>query len=887
MPDKKILLKRKFSSNYKKYYLVDLFKEEGFIRQHCKCGNNFWSLGKRKLCPECEDYGFIEKNKPRDYLETWKKIEKFFVKNGHESIPSYPVVCRWFPGLYFTVASIVAFQRSVFGKTVFEMPANPLIIPQSCLRFNDISNVGVTGRHLTNFTMIGQHSIYDGKHGYWKDKCIDLDFKLLTEVFKIKPKDIIFLEDVWLGPAAFGYSLEYHVKGLELGNAVFTEFVGTPDKYSVMNDKVIDMGAGLERFVWFSSGTATCYDAVFPYALKKLIKNIDYDKKLFFEYSKIAGKLNVENISAKIEKENIAKTLGMDNKDIAGIENLQKLYAVIDHSKSLLFAITDGALPSNVAGGYNLRVILRRALEFMNELNLKEDLYDIAEMHSGYFRKFNPRLKEAMNSVEEIFVVEEKRFKETKIRSKSIIRSIVESKEKLDLERLKQLYESHGITKEMIIEVAKDMKVKMSLPEFYDEITSKHIMHKEEAAKINIGLKEIPETKMLFYEDPYQDKFNARVLKIIDRKYVVLDQSCFYGRSGGQEPDEGKINGCIVDDVERVGNIIVHSIEKINFNEGDIIEGKINMNIRKQMMQHHSATHLINGVVRKMLGVHVWQNSAFKSKEKARIDVTHYRALNDDEIEAIEKDVNRIISMRKEIRKNYFSRDAAEKKFGFGIYQGGAIPDQKLRIVEINNTDIEACSGTHCDTTEDIGEILILKTERIQDGAVRIEFVAGEAAIRERENQERIIKQSEKILGVQKEKLIDSTKELFEKWKKIRKDEEKSKLIGAKGKISEIEKNILHNVLIEKIEGDIKEIQNISKLLAKEDRLIILFGVDRKINIFVSVGEKRIEDASEIMKVICEKIGGKGGGKKNMAQGVAENKKILEKLINELKKKYQ
>ena len=885
--DNKSLLKKKFSSDYKKYYLVDLFKKEGFIRHHCKCGNNFWSLEKRKLCPECEDYGFIEKKKPVDYLETWDKIEKFFVKNGHKSIPSYPVVCRWFPGLYFTVASIVAFQRSVFGKTVFEMPANPLIIPQSCLRFNDISNVGVTGRHLTNFTMIGQHSIYDGKRGYWKDRCIDLDYKLLTEVFKISPKDIVFLEDVWLGPAAFGYSLEYHVKGLELGNAVFTEFVGTPDKHSVMKEKVIDMGAGLERFVWFSSGTATCYDAVFPYALKKLIKNIDYDKKLFFEYSKIAGKLNVENLSAKIERENIARTLGMDNNDIEGIENLQKLYAIIDHSKSLLFAITDGALPSNVAGGYNLRIILRRALEFKDELNLKEDLYDIAEMHSEYLKKFNPRLKNAMTSVEEIFVVEEKRFKETKIRSRSIIKGIIETKEKLDVEKMKQLYESHGITKEMIIEVAKGMKVKISLPEFYDEITSKHIMHKEETNKINIDTKELPETKMLFYQDSYQDKFNAKVLKIIDKKYVILDKTCFYGRSGGQEPDEGTINNCRVDDVERIGNVIIHIVKDINFKEGDTIEGKIDMNVRKQMMQHHSATHLINGTVRKMLGVHVWQNSAFKSKEKARIDITHYRALDDDEIEVIEKDVNRIVSMGKEIRKSYFSRNDAEKRFGFGIYQGGAIPDQKLRIVEINNTDIEACSGTHCDTTEDIGEILILKTERIQDGAVRIEFVAGPAAEEEREKQEQIIKQSEEILNSPREKLIDSTKDLFEKWKKNRKEGEKIKLIDAKEKISEIEKKILHNILIEKVEGDIKEIRNISKLLAKEDRLIILFGIDKKINIFVSVGEMRNEDASEIIKEICEKIGGKGGGKKNMAQGVGENKKILEKFINEIKKKYQ
>ncbi|UCD02908.1 MAG: hypothetical protein JSV63_03955 [Candidatus Aenigmatarchaeota archaeon] len=265
-------LKRDFSQSPDKYYRVKLFDELGFMRRKCpKCGSYFWTLDKDiKICPNppCTEYSFIENPPIRkmDYIETWRVIEKFFVKNKHESVPSYTVVCRWFPGLFFTVASIVAFQRSVAGKTVFEMPAERIIIPQVCLRFSDIENVGVTGRHMTNFIMIGQHSIYEKvngvQKGYWKDTCIDLDYRLLTEALGVKPEKVSFLEDVWVGPNAFGYSLEYFTEGLELGNAVFTEFVGTPEKYKHMGYRVIDMGAGLERFTWLSQGTPTAYDAV-------------------------------------------------------------------------------------------------------------------------------------------------------------------------------------------------------------------------------------------------------------------------------------------------------------------------------------------------------------------------------------------------------------------------------------------------------------------------------------------------------------------------------------------------------------------------------------------------------------------------------------------------
>ena len=179
----KEILQSKFSQNFKKYYEVELFRNEGFDRRQCiQCSKYFWTLdNNRKTCPEqpCQQYGFIG-NSPTsnnlDYLNTWKTIENFFVKNSHQSIDRYPVVARWRPDLFFTIASIVDFQRIEGGKVTFDFPSDPLVVPQVCLRFNDIQNVGVSGKDFTSFVMIGQHS-GNGTDGYWKDRCIDLDFQ--------------------------------------------------------------------------------------------------------------------------------------------------------------------------------------------------------------------------------------------------------------------------------------------------------------------------------------------------------------------------------------------------------------------------------------------------------------------------------------------------------------------------------------------------------------------------------------------------------------------------------------------------------------------------------------------------------------------------------------
>ena len=217
--DKKEILS-KFSADPERFYKVKLFDNEGFERKSCAiCKRFYWTIDENRVnCPDHSDdtYSFIGNpptKKRFDYTQAWKEVESFFVKNGHTSVNRYPVVCRWRDDLYFTIASIVDFQRVMGSKVVFEFPANPLVVPQTCLRFKDLENVGVTGRHFSSFCMIGQHSI-PNSDGYWKDQCVDLDYRLITEQFGVDKKEGVFVEDVWEGGGSFGSSLEFFVNGL-------------------------------------------------------------------------------------------------------------------------------------------------------------------------------------------------------------------------------------------------------------------------------------------------------------------------------------------------------------------------------------------------------------------------------------------------------------------------------------------------------------------------------------------------------------------------------------------------------------------------------------------------------------------------------------------------
>lgn len=884
----------KFSADPQRYYNVNLFEDQGFERKSCKtCNRYFWTLdANRDKCPDHSDdtYSFIGEpptSKRFDYTQSWKEVESFFVKNNHTSINRYPVVCRWRDDLYFTIASIVDFQRVMGSKVTFEFPANPLVVPQTCLRFKDLENVGVTGRHFSSFCMIGQHSI-PNESGYWKDECVNLDFNLLTQQFGIDKKEITFVEDVWEGGGSFGSSLEYFVRGLELGNAVFTEFQGDLSDYKTLDQRIIDMGAGLERFAWITMGTPTAYDCCFGPITEKLIQDagIDANSSVLVPYfTEIAKNLELYDDLSQVRK-NAIKSTGLSDEQINRIITpLEGIYLIIDHIRTLIFAISDGALPSNVGGGYNLRIMLRRIVSTMDRLKLKFDLDEIIDIQIDYLKNTYPELEDTRDDVKEIISIEAGRYDSSKQRMQKIVSKLDKEPSVTDLIRL---YESDGVTPEYL----KEMKVISEIPStFYAKLSDLH-QSKKQKEQLTLPLEGIPDTELLFYGDDPRE-FSAKVLKVFDN-FVVLDKTGFYARGGGQEPDHGKIGECDIVDITKHGNIVVHEIKGKIPKERDTVSCVVDSTRRDGITKNHTSTHIINTSARSVLGSWVWQHSAFKEADHARLDITHHSALTDEDVVKIEQAANGIIEKSIPVKIENFDRGTAEQKYGFRIYQGGVVPVKSVRIVSIGDLDIEACGGTHVANTSDVEQIKITRTKRIQDGVVRIEFVSGDGA-------------KEFV----KKKQVDS--ENKEKEEKLREQEKERRLEQrqlAKERIPVIAKSLLEckqgSVTIDDITMELAESGKanfcystsdnyddvfhigLGETLCKTDPKLVycgLFEQGEKVRVIVYAGEdiSKEKSAGEIVKSISQILGGAGGGSPKFAQGGGTDKSKKEDAIKNAK----
>ncbi len=871
----------KFSSDPDRYYNVKLFSEQGFVRKSCSvCKRFFWTLeAARHACPEHSDdtYSFIgdpPTSKRFDYTEAWKQVESFFVKNGHTSVSRYPVVCRWRDDLYFTIASIVDFQRVMGSKVVFEFPANPLVVPQTCLRFKDIENVGVTGRHFSSFCMIGQHSIPNGK-GYWKDECVDLDFRLLTDAFGIHKNEIVFVEDVWAGGGSFGSSLEYYVRGLELGNAVFTEFQGELGKHTVLDQKIIDMGAGLERFAWITMGTPTAYDCCFGPITQKLFQKagIDADSKVLSRYfTEVAKNLEKFHDLSQVRKAAIkASNLSEENLNKM-ITPLEGVYMIADHLRTLIFAISDGALPSNVGGGYNLRIILRRIMGTMDRLGLRLDLDEMIDYHIDYLKKTYPELEQYRAEVKTIIGIEVGRYHESKSRMEKIAQNLKNQKKTLGVDDMIRLYESDGVTPDYL----KEYNVISEIPDsFYSKLSELHQSEKKKTTE-ELGLEGIADTELLFYKDDPME-FEAKVIKVVKNKFVVLDRTSFYARGGGQEPDHGKINGIDVVDVTKHGNVVLHEISGTAPKEGSTVSCEVDASRRQRITKHHTSTHVVNSSARNVLGSWVWQHSAFKEKDYGRIDITHHSSLSDDEVHKIEFFANSIIQKNLPVTIKEYERGQAEQDFGFRIYQGGVVPVKSVRIVKIEDFDVEACGGTHVKRTGELGLIKITKSERIQDGVVRLEFVSGEAAIEYIQKQHSDISTIIRALGSNREKLLKSFEHALEDSESAKK-KHKQLIKRTSGTIAK------HAVDAAKNFGSVKFYSTIDEELDEEFHIavgeeavkqdpsviycaLVVKGSGIRIIVFAGESAAKIFKAGDLVKELSAKLGGSGGGDARFGQG--------------------
>jgi len=731
----KLDLKSKSSKSPEKFYPVKVLKEQGFSRSKCtNCGTFYWSTVDRKTCgePKCNGgYSFINNAPTKSkigYLETWNKFSSTMSKLGYTPIKRYPTIARWRDDTWFTQASIYAFQPFVVSGEV-SPPANPLVMSQPSLRFNDIDNVGITGRHYSTHFHLGQHA-FQSKEKYDKEKYLSDIITWLTKGVKLPLDEIQFHEDQWSGGGNLGVSLEYFSRGVELGNQVYMTYKVTPTGYKDLDINVLDMGSGQERYPWLTSGKPINFELIMPQTVKYLYKQSGRkpNLKLWNKFVPLSGNLNVDEVD-NIEKmwTNTAKKIGYSKDELKNeIYPISSLYSIADHSRTLLFALSDGALPSNSGGGYNLRSIYRRSMDFVNKYSIKLDYSKLIELHVNELKPQYPELSKNIKSVQEILNSEEQKYNQSKIISKRLISKII--KTTVDENRLLELYDSHGVTPEELSE-ASNGKIKVP-GDFYLKVSEKH--ERRNAPKLkeekNLSLDSIPPTTKLFWADERAREFDAKVLKIIDNRYVILDKTLFYATSGGQDFDTGTLNMNPVINTFNQGPYIMHEVENIDFEEGSKVIGKINDKRRSNTMKHHTATHVVGGAARKVLGNHIWQAGSDVNEEKGRLDITHYDSLNYNQIKKIEAVTNKAIKDKLEVEKEILSKDLAEKRYGFTLYQGGFVPGNEIRVVHVKGFDAQACGGTHLNNTKDLEQIKIMGSKRIQDGVIRISYVAGKIA---------------------------------------------------------------------------------------------------------------------------------------------------------------
>lgn len=906
-------------------YQLEFFLENDFSRKQCpKCGKLFWTRDSERItCGDapCDPYSFISNpvfKKNYNLAEMREYYLKFFEDRGHTRMHRYPVVARWRDDIYLTIASIADFQPFVTSGEV-KPPYNPLTISQPCIRLSDLDAVGRSGRHLTTFEMMAHHA-FNGPDNeiYWKDKTLSLCDELLNSL-GVDPMAVTYKEEPWAGGGNAGPCVETLIGGLEVATLVFMnleqnnngsiEIKG--EKYQKMDNYIVDTGYGLERFVWASQGSPTIYDAIFPNIVGELMDLAGIEHKLenpeyaniLAQNAKFAGLMDVSEKSNLLElRKQVAQSIGTTSEKLSSImEPVENVYAITDHSRCLTFMLGDGVIPSNVKAGYLARLVLRRTLRMMQDLNININLSEIVEMHIKNLPEYS-EFAERFDVIEDILHHEEIKFKDTLERGRRMISKSAQqyqkSKQKIPLEEIIEMYDTHGIPPEISRDVAKEEGVEVDLPDnFYSLVADSHSKAEQKEEKIfpfAARAAKLPPTKRLFYDEPTRMEFEAVVLDLFDN-CIICDSTLFYPEGGGQPADHGQFiledSVLKVIDVQIVNGVVVHCIEprehELHLRKGDMIRGKVNKERRMAHASHHTATHIVNDAARTVLGDHIWQAGAQKTETYARLDITHYKRITKEQLNQIELLANQTVMENQRVTAEWLERNEAEKKYGFSLYQGGVPRGNMIRVLKVAG-DIEACAGTHCTSTGLVGPIKMLKTERVQDGVERIEYAAGMAAVRAMQESDYYLTQASETLRVLPSQLPVTIDRFFNEWKELKKENVRFKEELAHLRVVQMLDQALSigniKLVIQNIENaDMEELVKIAgELIQNENVISILISNNSGVKIVAAAGKKAVSsgaNAGNIVRELSKIVGGGGGGRPDMARGGGEDTSKMDEIM--------
>jgi len=896
-------------------FALPYFREIGFIRRKCpSCKSNYWAAPDQTTCGEvpCAPYSFIGNppTKQRYSLAEMRiQFMDYFATRGHTRIKPYPIVARWRNDVYLVGASIYDFQPYVTEGTM-PPPANPLVISQPCIRFTDIESVGAAGRHMSIFEMGGAHAFnYPNKEIYWKDQTVSYHHKLLTDVMGVPSESITYKEHFWSGGGNAGPDLEGIVSGLEISTLVFMQYKVQGEELMALPIRTVDTGYGMERWAWLSQGSPSGFHAVYGPLLAQVMElaKVDLDENTLSSLTRAAG---IYGAGSRAAREAYIEATALEtgrNKDAfrSIVQTLEGAFAITDHTKAISFLLAEGVVPSNVGEGYLTRLIIRRAARLARQLGIPHELPGIIEgqikMWSGEFHLLREMRREILDGLQ----IEVEKYEETISKGSEVVLRL--SKElssqgirKIPTDQLVLLYDSQGLAPEIVQESAEKVGVEVEVPEnFLTLVAERHskpttsLEASSSEPEWEAKVKHLPGTRALYYDDAYQTGFQAKILARVAENAVVLDQTCFYPEGGGQPGDHGELRfgdrKLKVTNVQKIGNTIVHFLDQPIDQEIDLVEGEVDWQRRVNLMRHHTGTHALIGAARRVLGEHVWQAGAQKEVESSRLDITHYREITPKERERIERLVNQVILRDLPVQVAWMAREKAEAKYGYRLYQGGAVPGSKIRVVRIQGWDAEACGGTHCKRTGELGVFKIEKAGKLQDGVERIIFSAGEPALKRINQQSEALAKASELLKTTPEKLPESIKTIVAERDSLERELERVHAKTTESHVKQLAKKAIAlgtvRLVLSKTakRKGIDAVEVANRLKESDPNIIaVIFEVSERVQVVAAAGAQAVKagvNAGQIVSEASKLLGGGGGGRPFFATGGGSSKDKVDEAI--------
>ncbi|MGG1960302.1 alanine--tRNA ligase [Bacillus pumilus] len=852
----------------------------------------------------------------------------FFKEKGHAVEPSASLVPHDDPTLLWINSGVATLKKYFDGRVV---PDNPRICnAQKSIRTNDIENVGKTARHHTFFEMLGNFSIGD----YFKEEAIEWAWEFLTSdewigfdpnllSVTVHPEDeeayvlwrdkigvpeerIIRLEgnfwDIGEGPSgpnteifydrgeSYGHDMndpELYPGGeneryLEVWNLVFSEFNHNPDgSYTPLPKKNIDTGMGLERMV-------------------SVIQNVptNFDTDLFMPIIRAVETISGESYGETKEKDTAFKVIA-------------------DHIRTVAFAVSDGALPSNEGRGYVLRRLLRRAVRYAKTIHIHRPfMFDLVPVVAEIMKDFYPDVQAKEEFIAKVIKNEEERFHETLNEGLAILSEVIKKERdkgssQISGEDVFKLYDTYGFPVELTEEYADDENMTVDREGFQAEMEKQR--ERARNARQDVGSMQVQggalgdikvESTFVGYENLTADAHMIELLQngeIVseahegDTVQILLDETPFYAESGGQVADKGTLKSAevIIDikDVKKAPNgqhvhegVVVSGTAK----KGLVVTAEVESALRKGIVKNHTATHLLHQALKDVLGSHVNQAGSLVNENRLRFDFSHFGQVTKEELSQIEKIVNEKIWEGISVAIDL--KPIAEAKEMGAMALFGEKYGDIVRVVQVGDYSIELCGGCHVQNTAEIGLFKIASESGIGAGTRRIEAVTGKGAYEELNDQLAILEQAASELKSNTKDVPKRIASLQADLKEVQRENESllAKLSQAEaGSILEKVKEIGGvKVLTEKVNAkDMNHLRTmVDDLKAKLGSAVIVLGAvqNGKVNISAGVTKDVIEKglhAGKLVKQAAEICGGGGGGRPDMAQAGGKQPEKLEEAL--------